>query len=437
MSSQQQGAPIVEPPRLQATRKENNVLMDKWWRRMEAAEAEGRPVANVFVMGSIAEILECFDIPMSFPEITSLQTAFRGQSMEYLLEAEDYGYSPDICGYVKVDVGVHLKEGVHPMGKLPKPSLVVSTNMCNTYIKWSEIWERMFEVPVFQLDLPGYRGTGFKLGGADKQAFENDRKYVEVQLRELIALCEKITGKKFDIDKLRSVMGEVNKMAVAYQELLALNRHVPAPFNAMKDGVVFMGIANAWRGTPEGARFMEIAVQEMKERVQNGVAALPGEKFRLLFVGTTCYVQFRRFMQLFEDWGGIFVHNEYMTYAGGGIDRGIQYDLNRPLESLAEQILLTSQQSMSSIFFSENWQQDVVRDWKIDGIVFHGVKSCRTTSTGLADYREWQAAHNVPALLIESDLVDARLWSEAQMKNRIDAYFEALAGRKAAAAAGR
>ncbi len=40
--------------------------------------------------------------------------------------------------------------------------------------------------------------------------------------------------------------------------------------------------------------------------------------------------------------------------------------------------------------------------------------------------------HNdIPGLFIQSDLVDGRLWSDAQMKNRVDAFFEALASRKA------
>ncbi len=37
---------------------------------------------------------------------------------------------------------------------------------------------------------------------------------------------------------------------------------------------------------------------------------------------------------------------------------------------------------------------------------------------------------NVPTLLIESDLEDPRYFSEAQLKNRIDAFFESLEHKK-------
>ncbi len=106
----------------------------------QVAEEEGE-AAYVFVMGSFNEILKSFDLPVVFPEINSLQTAVRRVAHEYLEEAEDHGYSADICGYVKADIGTQLRKGEHPMGRIPKPSIAVLTNACNTYLKWAEAWE--------------------------------------------------------------------------------------------------------------------------------------------------------------------------------------------------------------------------------------------------------------------------------------------------------
>ena len=135
-------------------------LFRQWFNELgDVAAAEGQS-AYVFVMGSMAEVLRVFDLPTVFPEINSLQTAVRRVAHEYLNEAEDYGYSPDICGYVKADVAIQLRNGEHPMGRIPKPSLAVYTNACNTYIKWAEIWERMYGIPIFTLDVPGTRAAG-------------------------------------------------------------------------------------------------------------------------------------------------------------------------------------------------------------------------------------------------------------------------------------
>src|ERR1051326_3449451 len=135
-------------------------LFREWFEQLNQMAEQNQPAAYVFVMGSLAEVLRVFDLPMVFPEINSLQTAVRRVAHEYLNEAEDYSYSPDICGYVKADVAVQLRGGEHPMGRIPKPALAVLTNACNTYIKWAEIWERMYQIPIVTLDVPGTRAAG-------------------------------------------------------------------------------------------------------------------------------------------------------------------------------------------------------------------------------------------------------------------------------------
>ena len=426
----------IRPPLSLAgtTREENRNLIRRWWAELDEAGSSGRPVGNVFVMGSMAEILRSFDMCIAFPEMTSLQTAVRGRSLEYITTAEDAGYSPDICGYVKADVGVHLQGGDHPMGRLPAPNLVVATNLCNTYIKWSEIWERMFSCPLFVFDIPGWRGTGFETVKGSG-TFRDDVRYVADQIQELIGVCEEVTGDRFDIDRFREILVEVNQQSRLFQEILALNQQRPAPFNCLVEGINLMGIVNAYRGSPDGTRFLEIAKAELEERVAKGVGAVPDERFRLLLVGTACYSNFRDFSGLFEAWDGVFAHSDYMSFAGGALDRGVSYDPDRPIESMAEQMVLTTQEAMGGMFWGQEWLTEVARDWDVDGIVFHGVKSCRTVSTGLPDEREWLLRNrDIAGLFIQSDLVDPRLWSEAQLKNRIDAFFESLESRRAVGA---
>ncbi len=421
---------------LGVSRREGRRLMDLWWQRMTEAAQTGHPTAYVFVMAPLSELLLTFDFVINAPEITSLQTAIRGQSQAYIQLAEDYGFSPDICGYVKADVGVQLKEGEHPYGRVPRPALVVTNNVCNTYLKWAEFWEHYYGCPVFTFDLPGWRGRESLREGTEafRETFENDCRYVLGQLRELIEVCERITGKSFDIDRFREHLREANRMAELYHAVCDTNRHIPAPFNAPLEGVTYQGIANLYRGTPEGTRYFELALEEMRERVRLGMAAVPDERFRLVLVGTACYSHFRRFVELFSSWGGVFVHSTYMVFAGGGFVPGFGYDLGRPLESFAEQMVRATYWGWTgAMFYQQEWLDRVVRDWKVDGICFHGVKSCRTTSTGLPDVREWmRVQRNVPGLFIQSDLVDPRLWSDAQIKNRVDAFFEALAAHKAA-----
>ncbi|MAF99793.1 MAG: hypothetical protein CL388_01090 [Acidiferrobacteraceae bacterium] len=406
-------------------------LFREWFSSLsDVAEKDGKN-AYVFVMGSMNEILKAFDLPVVFPEINSLQTAVRKVAHEFLDEAEDYGYSPDICGYVKADVAVQLRGGDHPMGQIPKPSMAVYTNACNTYIKWAEIWERMYGIPIFTLDVPGTRQGGVVTSRGER-SFENDRSYVEAQLRELITLCEEVTGKKFDIDKLREVLGHANDVSTSWSRVLELNSNTPSVFNALTDGTIYLGVANGFRGTAAGSTYFKNLVEEMEYKVKHRIGTLTDEQHRLLFVGVPCYPIFRRFNEIFAEWKGTFVNSTYLWFASGGTNRGFQYDLNRPIESLAEGVLLSVRDAMDSMFHQSMMVEEMLRDMNVDGVVYHPIKSCRTVSTGLADSRRYLMEQcDVPSLFIESDMMDKRVVSEAQMKNRIDAFFEGLETRRA------
>jgi benzoyl-CoA reductase subunit B len=411
-------------------------LFRQWFDGLGQAAQEERGGAYVFVMGSLGELLSTFDLPLVFPEINSLQTAVRHQAHEYLNEAEDIGYSPDICGYVKADVATQRRGGMLPMGRIPKPSIAVLTNACNTYIKWAEIWERMYKMPAYVLDIPASREDGHPVvpGTAD---FERDRRYVAAQLRELIGVLETVTKKKFDVDRLRENMKHANTMSRGWRRVLELNQSRPSLFNALSDGTIYLGVCNGFRGHELGAKYFTDLVEEMEYKRDHGIGTLVDEKHRLLFVGVPCYPIFRRFTELFSEHGGTFVNSTYLWFASGGTNLGFEYELADPIESLAEGVLTGVSDAMDSMFFQTRALAGMVDDFAADGVVYHPIKSCRTTSTGLADTRRaLMEVRDIPSLFIESDMMDQRVVSEAQLKNRIDAFFEGLQSRRQQAAAG-
>ena len=414
--------------------REGAQLFRDWFTSLNETAETGGLAAYVFVMGSMNEILKTFDLPVVFPEINSLQTAVRHVAHEFLDEAEDYGYSTDICGYVKADVAVQLRGGAHPMGQIPKPALSVLTNACNTYIKWAEIWERMYHTPMFTIDVPGSRHVDGQTQPGNRD-FENDRKYVEAQIWELIDLCKEITGKKFDQDKFRETLGYANDMSVCWKHIIELNKTRPSIFNALTDGTIYLGVANGFRGTREGSEYFKRLLEEMEYKAAHGIGTMTDEKYRLVFVGVPCYPIFRRFNELFSEWGGTFINSTYLWFASGGTNRGFEYKLENPVASLAEGFLLSVRDAMDSMFHQERAVSEMMEDFHVDGVVYHPIKSCRTVSTGLADGRRaLMAKHDIATLFIESDMMDRRVVSEAQMKNRIDAFFEGLSSRRDRAA---
>jgi benzoyl-CoA reductase subunit B len=417
---------------------EGRRLFDTWYGELTSASERGDQAAYVFVMGSLTELLRTFDMPVVFPEINSLQTAVKKAAGEYLNEAEDHGFSPDVCGYVKADYALQLRGGAHPRGRIPPPRVAILTNACNTYLKWAEIWERMYGTALLTIDVPGSR-SGRDPGAGGPAGLERDRLYVEHQLREVIAQLEQITGRRFDIDRLRETLAATNAMGRAYRAVLAENRAAPAVFDAVLEGTIYLGVANALRGSAAGARYFTDLLAEMRARRSLGLGPVgrpPHERHRLIFVGVPCYPIFSRFTRLFSDWHGIFVSSTYLWFASGGLNLEWEYDLADPIASLADGLLHGVRSAVDSMLFHDRALIAAIDEYAADGVVYHPVKSCRTVSTGLADSRRVVLAErDVLALYIESDIMDQRVVSEAQLKNRVDAFFEGLDSRRLRSAA--
>jgi len=180
----------------------------------------------------------------------------------------------------------------------------------------------------------------------------------------------------------------------------------------------------------QAAAYFTDLVEELEWKVEHAIGAIEDERHRLAFVGVPCYPIFRRFNEMFAARGGCFVHSTYLQFASGGANVEFEYDLADPVGSLAEGLLVGCRDAMDSMFHQDRALLPLIDPYALDGIVYHPIKSCRTVSTGLADgRRHLTAQRDIATLFLESDMMDPRVVSEAQMKNRIDAYFEGLESR--------
>jgi benzoyl-CoA reductase subunit B len=401
-------------------------LMADWMGQLARAEAEGRPTAALMISGNCVELLHaCHVLPM-FPEVTALQNAIRKKSLPLILKAEQAGYSSDNCAYVKADIGLFLDGGMGPGTAMPFPTVTVCNYVgCNVYVKWFEHLAEISGSRLFMLDVPFARTP--EPSAADVQ-------YVVSQLRELITLLEGVSGKRFDIDELREILARSARAEEGYARAKALCKHHPAPFDAYFDAINMMGPINVLRGTPEAADFFDLAVAEFESLVAQGLGPLSEERFRTVVEGPPPYPFYKSFRNLFSRWGAVGVASTYST-VGGIWEWGFRHDPARPLESIAEQ-MLRENLTNRSIVARYGQIKRYVEEWEADALVIHSIKSCRLFSAGQGDMRDYFTRElGVPTLLVESDLEDPRYYAEAQLKNRIDAFFEALEHKKVVAGA--
>jgi benzoyl-CoA reductase subunit B len=402
-------------------------LLSAWYQRIENAPRDGTPVAYLFISGNIGELLRCFGFELVFPEVNALQCGIRKVAGDFILKAEDLGYSSDVCGYVKNDIGLATSGNRGPFGALPKPDLLVCNYAgCNTYIKWFEALAEHYQARLFLLDIP-YRRTGEVVRPKDLQ-------YVVEQLRELAAVAAEITGRPFDLGLLSRALEHSRAAEDLWVRILHSAARRPSPFDAFFEAVFFMAPIYVLRGARECVDYYEAAWKEIEERIKHRIGPVSEERFRVVLEGPPPWPNFRAFWELFKRWGVCCVASTY-SKVGGIWDFGLRHDPARPLESLAEYAV--------NCYTNWDWTlrrqmlERYVEDYHADALVIHSVKSCRAFSVGQADVREYFTKdRGVPTLFVESDLADPRYFAEAQIRNRIDAFFETLEHRRVAGVSG-
>ncbi len=410
----------ANPGFLRDAREEQRKMVERYYADLESAGGPKRPVAYMLVGGNLTEIVRSFGYEVVFPEIVALNCAIKHKSLEYILNAEAQGYGLDVCGYVKNDLGLQAQGGVTPFGKVPKPDLLVcSFSGCYVYIKWWEALAETLGAPMYTYDVP-YQRTEAPL--------KEDVEYMVAQLWEFIHFLEKTTGRSFDMEELKRVLARSRRAEEEWVRYLDAGRRRPSPIEAYFEAVFYMFPINVLRGTEEAVRFYETCNEEIRTRVSEGNYPVPEEKFRLVVEGVPPYTNYRTFWDFFRKWGAVSVAATYPK-VGGLFDRGFYHDPSRPLESIAEYSL--------GAYVNQSWPlrrdliKQYVRDYEADAVLIHGIKSCRSFTAGQGDLRDW-LIHDagVPTLYIESDHEDPRYFTPAQIKNRMDAFFESLDLRK-------
>ena len=404
-------------------RLESRRITQAWLEQLAADDGSDRKTVYLFTSGDVSELLRAFDFRVVLPELIGVQYSVRKCAVQMMHRGEALGYPPDICGYVKADLGLMTgpPAGDSPIGQIPPPDLLVATHGgCFTHIKWFEALGAHFDCPLFVLDIPFIT--------ADKpSAF--DRGYVRGQLEELIGLLEETTGKRLDIDTLQTSL-ELTRQAVdLWREILRQARNRPAPFDAFFDAASYMAPMTILRGTQACVDYYRATLNEIEDRAKHRLTPVGQERFRLLFDGPPPWPRLREFRQMFENWGAVGVA---ATYSGVTTTFDEIEDQADPLDFLTE--LALHGYLNWNLGKRRTFVETLAKDFSVDGVVIHSVRSCRPYSVGQLDMRNYLAEEaGMPTLFVDSDLVDPRYFSSAQIMNRIDTFFEALNRRKEAA----
>ncbi len=409
-------------------------MMAAHYDRLTSARETGAKVASTFVPGNLNELIMCFDLVNNLPEVNAIQNGLRRTSGSFVLEAEKIGHSEDVCTYVKSDIGMMSKGNIAPNGKkFPDPDvLLLSYTGCFTFMKWFELLREQFQCETIMLHTP-YMGDG--------KITKNMIEYMVKQLKDdVIPTLERVSGVKFDIDRLREYLKKSMRAEDDLVRVLQSAKAKPSPIDAYFGGIYYIGpIFGAFRGTEDAIEYYRFLREEVEERLAAGQGPVTPdgdmgtEKYRLVVEGPPNYTNFRQFWKMFYDEGAVVVASSY-TKVGGVYDFGFRHDPDNPLETLAEYCL--GVYTNRSLPMRIDMLTSYVDDYAADGLLINSIKSCNSFSAGqLLMMREVEKRTGKPAAFIESDLVDPRYFSAANIKNRLESYFQMIEQKRAGARA--
>jgi benzoyl-CoA reductase/2-hydroxyglutaryl-CoA dehydratase subunit BcrC/BadD/HgdB len=407
-------APIKAIKKINATGALREVMGAYFGELAAAAASDTDKVAWCTSVGP-AELLRSFGFHVYFPENHAAMLGAARMATDLIPAANALGYSPDICSYLTSDVGAFLR-GVTPLTKgfgissVPRPDvLVYNTNQCRDVQDWMGFYQRHFQVPMIGIQTP-------------RSVTDVDRAMVAAivaQEQALIPTLEAVSGRRFDLDRLREVVASSYRCTLLWKQVLATARHAPAPLTFF-DGTIHMGPAVVLRGDERAESYYQLLLAELEERVRSGVAAVEGEAHRLYWEGMPVWGKLREHAELFAAHRAGVVAS---TYCNSWIFEGLGAD--DPFEGLAR--AATELFIVRDEGYKERYLEKMVRDFAVDGLIFHDAKTCPNNSNsryGLG--LRLSERLGLPHVVVNGDLNDLRLYSEEQSRTQFEALVEQL-----------
>ncbi|MFQ5924873.1 MAG: 2-hydroxyacyl-CoA dehydratase subunit D [Dehalococcoidia bacterium] len=419
--------------RLAVTR-DFRALVDKMYLDGIEAYRAGTPTAWAMVNWWQGEsILKAMGVVIVYPENFGAACAADGAAEAYLERCEAEGFPSHLCGYGRNSLGYtatmmelgEIPAGA-PLGGMDKPLLLLGSGaFCDARYKWFQALGKYMDVPVWVLEFPT---PGVK-ESALEGVYEYTIKFIVKELREFVAFAERLLGKKLDWDKLSEVVDNVEQVIQVWHEANELRKAVPGPMHS-RDFWTCMVPCYYMAGEKESLEVYRKLYDEVKQRVDSGIGAIADEKYRMLFADLPPWHSLKFFDPLAE-MGWNFVIESILYHPPLPLDLS---GVSDPLERIARytyQVLAgryhgalkAGEETSAQVYPYLEW----ARDYKCDGALLHPLLSCRTASFYLMHARErLMESLKVPSLVVEGDIVDLKVFDQAQALNQAEAFNETM-----------
>lgn len=374
----------------------------EWLDKIRKRVKQGEPFV-ICHADECEEILNNMDIPVMVVNYWNALIATKGMTEYYNNVLAQRGYDTSPTGILLISAGLAStmdnKPEIAPLGGLPKPTVIIGSR---SDVDWKilELWAREFGCLFYPLEL---RDTTFEhqipphwwekvKDHWDEMIDPYQLDFKVERLKELISFLEIITGRTLSITKLKQSMELINEQMRYYGMARDLvTGTVPCPVNVRDHLTMHQTLWH--RGTILGRDLVKAYYEEVKERVEKGIAAYPNEKLRLMWEDGTPpkwgpYVA--------EKYGAICIAPLYASIGHDGYTRTVLN--NDPLRTLASRHFIL-------IHSTPEWRLRDAMMCKCDGVI----KVNNSPLTGQSQFNSYFEAAGIPMLEIPRDSDDAEI----------------------------
>ena len=289
----------------------------------------------------------------------------------------------------------------------------------------SQLWAETFGAELFEIDHPGAGDLPprwWELGRHHwRELVEPHRlAFVVSTLERLVERLEAISGRALDRDALRERLELVNQQEEVFDAVRRLIAAAPECPVRMTEQITNV-MATQWvRGSEWALAHARAFHDEVKQRVDDGVAACPGERARLMWIGAGLWHDTGFYTAFEASHRAVFVWSMYLAF---GPDGYIRYGLDDPMAALASRTASFNEYLHNPPWAAE-WIVHQAREHRIDGALVLRPRSMKPRATGRLFIERALEDAGIPVLPIEADVVDAREWDADGARAGVRSFLE-------------
>ena len=293
------------------------------------------------------ELFQAMDVPMVSNQWWAAVVSAKRLAPYYLDKLNEAGFHKGLCRYCSLSMAsTVLGEPAGSMGGLPKPALLAARLTCDCVQRVFETWAAHFGAELILLDAPAATHLPPRWWEQSRhdwrELFEDHRlRFMVRQFERLIASLERISGRKFDPDRLRTLMEQVNRQEEYFEEAKLAICNAPRTPVRMQEQITNVMAAQWQRGSDWAVSQAKAFRDEVVSRAEQGIAACPDERLRIMWVGAGLWYDLDFYTAFEESHGAVFVWSMYLAF---GPDGYIRYGLDDPLLALASRTVSMNEQ---------------------------------------------------------------------------------------------